>query len=293
MPLKIICNKITHKITKLQIAADDGLPQFICHGCVGRLAATTAFRHEIHRAQQMLAQHFQAVQVQLNDNAGPEEEVIIIEDVYNKALLEPIERLEEDDDGPINIVEDVVEMIDPIDNNSNSAAQNSATLIIAETQPDDPRPYPCHICRKTFQSVSNRNTHLQSHNQGTCISFLISFLIFAYTENSYKCGECGQGFKSKVYVNKHIKSVHTVAYHECTQCAAQFDSTAKYEYHMKSHDPNKKYKCKYCEKSFLQHHHLSNHERTHTGIRPFLCNICGKGNIFYLNILVRFIISSQ
>ena len=28
------------------------------------------------------------------------------------------------------------------------------------------RPHMCPICKKTFQSVSNRNTHLQSHNKG-------------------------------------------------------------------------------------------------------------------------------
>lgn len=138
----------------------------------------------------------------------------------------------------------------------------------------------CPICKKTFQSVSNRNTHLQSHNKGNYIfngKLENGQLSFDFTEGSFKCTVCNQGFKSKVYLSKHVKSVHTVANHECVHCFQKFDNTVKYEYHLKSHDPNKKYKCQFCDKSFLQHHHLSNHERTHTGNRPYLCNICGKG----------------
>lgn len=36
---------------------------------------------------------------------------------------------------------------------------------LTEMHPRD-RPHMCPICKKTFQSVSNRNTHLQSHNKG-------------------------------------------------------------------------------------------------------------------------------
>ncbi|XP_058450473.1 zinc finger protein 883-like [Malaya genurostris] len=123
------------------------------------------------------------------------------------------------------------------------------------------RPYSCPLCRKSFQSASNRNTHMYLHNRG----------------NPYKCDQCAQSFKSKVYLNRHRKAIHTIGSHRCDQCGASFTNTTKYEYHLKSHDPNKKYKCSYCTKSFLQQHHLLNHERTHTGKRPFLCNICGKG----------------
>ncbi|XP_058823408.1 zinc finger protein 883-like [Topomyia yanbarensis] len=129
-----------------------------------------------------------------------------------------------------------------------------------ESHPKD-RPFSCPICKKAFQSISNRNNHLHLHNQ----------------DNPFKCAHCGQTFKSKVYLNRHRKAIHTIGSHSCNQCGATFTNTTKYEYHLKSHDPNKKYKCTYCTKSFIQQHHLLNHERTHTGKRPFLCNVCGKG----------------
>ncbi|KAL9697763.1 hypothetical protein quinque_001204 [Culex quinquefasciatus] len=131
---------------------------------------------------------------------------------------------------------------------------------LEQVHPKD-RPHACPLCKKTFQSVSNRNTHLLLHNG----------------EGSVKCNECEQSFRSKVYLRRHVKAVHTVSHHECDQCEATFTSTAKYEYHLKSHNPNKKYQCRDCPKSFLQQHHLINHERIHSGMKPFLCNVCGKG----------------
>ncbi len=108
----------------------------------------------------------------------------------------------------------------------------------------------CPICNKSFHSRSNRNTHIQSHNE----------------TNTFRCDVCGQGFKSTVYLSKHKKALHTKANNECPFCEVTFNSLAKFEYHLKSHSPDKKYKCKFCEKQFLQHHHLQNHERTHTGL---------------------------
>lgn len=149
------------------------------------------------------------------------------------------------------------------------------------------RPYMCKICKKSFQSISNHNTHVQSHNKGIFwlrlqVDDCVQCFFFCSSENSYHCNVCGQGFKSKVYLNKHRKALHTVTKHDCPHCNLKFDNSVKFSYHLKSHDPNKKFKCKYCAKSFLQQHHLVNHERTHTGLRPYLCNHCGKGNIHTL-----------
>lgn len=60
-----------------------------------------------------------------------------------------------------------------------------------------------------------------------------------FSDDTFKCNDCGQGFKSKVYLNKHRKSVHTVNEHDCPHCAMKFFNTTKFEYHLKSHDENK------------------------------------------------------
>lgn len=121
------------------------------------------------------------------------------------------------------------------------------------------RPHTCPICNKGFQSVSNRNTHIQSHNP----------------VESYKCPKCKKSFRSKVYLNKHTKFVHSVAQKECKICNKTFINSAKFKYHSRLHDASKQFHCKYCNRSFIQIHHLQNHERTHTGVCPFLCPVCG------------------
>lgn len=68
---------------------------------------------------------------------------------------------------------------------------------------------------------------------------LLYFNCWHLPDDTFKCNECGQGFKSKVYLNKHRKSVHTVNEHDCPHCTMKFFNTTKFEYHLKSHDENK------------------------------------------------------
>lgn len=120
----------------------------------------------------------------------------------------------------------------------------------------------CPICFKSFSTVSNRNSHLQSHN----------------AENSVTCSLCSQGFKSILYLKKHQKAIHTKVENTCKICDRTFDSQQKFDYHSKSHEPVKRYKCAHpgCDKSFMQYHHLENHKTTHTGISKYLCFRCGR-----------------
>lgn len=117
----------------------------------------------------------------------------------------------------------------------------------------------CPICKKFFSSISNRNIHMQLHEQA-----------------SFECGDCGKLFKSKLYLSKHIKFVHLVREVKCSVCMQSFQNRAKLDYHMRAHDPKRKFPCKYCAKSFMQPHHLQNHERIHTKEKPYLCPVCGK-----------------
>lgn len=116
----------------------------------------------------------------------------------------------------------------------------------------------CPICNKSFPSVSNRNTHIQSHNM----------------QNTFVCNQCNQGFKSSVYLSKH-KKTHDICENVCPICSQKFYNLAKFEYHLKAHEDKKKYQCQYCDKSYMQFHHKANHERTHTG-----------GNTIFLLIMI-------
>lgn len=120
----------------------------------------------------------------------------------------------------------------------------------------------CHICFMSFPTVSNRNSHLQSHN----------------AHNSFCCSICNRGFKSLLYLKKHQKAIHTKVDESCEICDRKFDTQQKFEYHKKTHEAVKRYKCTFsgCDKSFMQYHHLENHKTTHSGVSRFLCFKCGR-----------------
>ena len=124
------------------------------------------------------------------------------------------------------------------------------------------REYNCQICFKSFSTVSNRNSHVQSHN----------------ADDSVKCSICNQGFKSILYLKKHQKAIHTKVENTCHLCDRKFDTQQKFDYHLKTHDSVKRYKCDHpgCDKSFMQYHHRENHKTTHTGVSKYLCFKCGK-----------------
>lgn len=124
------------------------------------------------------------------------------------------------------------------------------------------RQHVCPICFKSFKNVSNRNSHLHSHN----------------ADNTISCPICSQGFKSVLYLRKHQKAIHTKVENACQICDRKFDTQQKFDYHLKSHASVKRYKCAHpdCDKSFMQSHHLANHKTTHTGESKFLCFKCGK-----------------
>lgn len=147
------------------------MPQFICADCVSRLAATVAFRYDVHRAQQMLEQHFRN---DLHRNESLAEGNEAADDPNNMSIkieectmIEPIEVAEDEEEEEVDDV-DAMEMI--VDSPPNPAE-------VAGDGIDVKRPHACHICKKTFQSASNRNIHLQSHNKGWFFSFILFFSI--------------------------------------------------------------------------------------------------------------------
>lgn len=124
------------------------------------------------------------------------------------------------------------------------------------------REHICPFCFKSFSTVSNRNSHLQSHN----------------AENSVTCSFCNQGFKSILYLKKHQKAIHTKVENTCELCHRKFNTQQKFDYHLKTHESVKRYKCTHlgCDKSFMQYHHLENHKTTHTKVSKYLCFKCGR-----------------
>ncbi|CAH1783720.1 unnamed protein product [Owenia fusiformis] len=93
------------------------------------------------------------------------------------------------------------------------------------------------------------------------------------------CEQCGEKFKRKNGLKKHIRVHHTVdrpKNYKCDMCVKAFRTPTEMNQHRKNiHDPNRERPlCPECGKTFSNVNILKRHLLTHLDIRPYECNIC-------------------
>ena len=95
----------------------------------------------------------------------------------------------------------------------------------------------CDTCGKRVFNSQELSTHQNIHIE----------------EKTVPCAFCDKMFKSKFYLDRHIKTVHTSnedkPFH-CTQCGKGFVNKQNLEGHMNMHLGLKPYKCNHCEAGF-------------------------------------------
>ena len=101
---------------------------------------------------------------------------------------------------------------------------------------------------------------------------------------SYECEICGKCFKSKQYLNSHIRTHTGENPFQCSTCKKCFSQSSNLTIHERIHKGEKPHQCKNCTKAFVSFSKLKRHERTHTGEKPYKCEICKKSFTQIANI---------
>jgi len=142
---------------------------------------------------------------------------------------------------------------------------------LEEDERSEKRPKMAFICEKCGFSCRARSAFLHhnavQHSQST---------------PAYYCEYCTEKypFKSKVYLLKHIRTIHLKCKtHVCKECNRTFSEYASLYYHrLSTHTDRSDYKfeCPVCKQRFATKTTLELHRKKHEGVKRFKCDFCEK-----------------
>ena len=114
------------------------------------------------------------------------------------------------------------------------------------------RPFPCHICNKTFSQKGAVNKHVLIVHEGKIPSF--------------QCETCGKNFTAKAKLKSHVLTVHEgVKPYKCELCSSAFNDFSGHRQHMmRTHGV--KFTCDICGKDSSSMAGLGIHKRDAHGI---------------------------
>lgn len=142
----------------------------------------------------------------------------------------------------------------------------------------------CEHCKSPFVTQFQLGKHLEKCN-GTYKPLVTRATPrVKQTESSdFKCavGECGESFKAKVTLEKHLSKVHAIQVTQtlCVLCCSNFETQQALKSHLREHLP---FSCPLCSVNFkneenLQNHMAKSHDKEEVRLhRCHQCSACFK-----------------
>lgn len=129
----------------------------------------------------------------------------------------------------------------------------------------DPKPYKCPTCAKSFANSS----YLSQHNR-----------IHAGIK-PYRCEVCERKFTQLSHLQQHMRTHTGEKPYKCQYqgCGKAFTQLANLQQHSRSHMTDKPFRCNSCYKCYSTEDELRDHIPKHSDtkhLKTHICNVCGK-----------------
>lgn len=120
--------------------------------------------------------------------------------------------------------------------------------------------FPCHLCKKMFQTFILLNRHMNVHFSNAI------------------CETCGMGFMTHQRLMQH-KEIHMPGGYPCEKCKKVYTTSSNLKYHFeKAHEGTTKMRllrCPHCSERFVEHFRKLKHLKAAHGITfTFECEVC-------------------
>uniref|UniRef100_A0A0B7AVM2 C2H2-type domain-containing protein n=1 Tax=Arion vulgaris TaxID=1028688 RepID=A0A0B7AVM2_9EUPU len=129
----------------------------------------------------------------------------------------------------------------------------------------DPKPYKCPTCSKSFASSSCLSQHARIHSG----------------LKPYKCEICERKFTQLSHLQQHIRTHTGEKPYKCMHpgCGKAFSQLSSLQSHSRSHMTDKPFRCNSCYKCYADEQSLREHIPKHSDtkhLKTHICHICGK-----------------
>ena len=123
----------------------------------------------------------------------------------------------------------------------------------------------CRICDEIIHKKEELNQHMSNMHSKDC------------DERQFMCHICGNAFKEKGVLKKHLVIHSGIRNYKCEYCTKSFFRAEQLKAHIVTHTGERNFVCEICAKTFVYSNGLSNHIKiVHDGIRAYKCKVCQK-----------------